>query len=138
MKNRIAILIASVLSLSALAQSPAMKPFEINMDRVRASSFGGNFGTTTTYLIPTLRLRASVAGSVWAQKGGAKSHGKYLVSGADHDVMQGLAKTLQDDLITKMRAAGYTVLTYDDIKSDPDVSSLSADKIDSRYGLPSS
>ena len=34
-----------------------MKAFEINMDRVRVSSFGGNFGTTTTYLIPTLRLR---------------------------------------------------------------------------------
>lgn len=138
MKNRIAMLVASVLSVSVLAQSPGMKPFEINMDRVRVSSFGGNFGTTTTYLIPTLRLRASVAGSVWAQKGGAKSHGKYWVNGADHDVMQGLAKTLQDDLVTKMRAAGYTVLTYDDIKSDPEVASLGADKIDARYGLPSS
>ena len=71
-------------------------------------------------------------------EGGAKSHGTYWVNGADHDMMQGLAKTLQDDLVTKMRAAGYTVLTYDDIKSDPDVASLSADKIDSRYGLPSS
>jgi len=138
MRSRLVFLAASIVTLSALAQSPAMKPFEINMDRVRVSSFGGNFGTTTTHLIPTLRVRASVAGSVWAQKGGAKAHGKYWVDGLDHDVMQGLAKTLQDDLVTKMRAAGYTVLTYDDVKSDPDVASLSADKIDSRYGLPSS
>jgi len=50
-----------------------MKPFEINTDRVRVSSFGGNFGTTMTYLISTLRVRASVAGSVWVQKGGAPS-----------------------------------------------------------------
>lgn len=138
MRNRLVFLAASILTLSALAQSPAMKPFDINMDRVKVSSFGGNFGTTSTYLIPTLRVRASVAGSVWAQKGGAKAHGKYWVDGAEHDLMQGLARTLQDDLVTKMRAAGYTVLTYDDIKSDPEVASLSADKIDSRYGLPSS
>jgi len=138
MRNRLVFLAASIVTLSAVAQSPAMKPFDINMDRVKVSSFGGNFGTTSTYLIPTLRVRASVAGSVWAQKGGAKAHGKYWVDGAEHDLMQGLARTLQDDLVTKMRAAGYTVLTYDDIKSDPDVASLSADKIDSRYGLPSS
>ena len=97
--------VSLALAVSAAAQSPAMKPFEINMDRVRVSSFGGNFGTTMTYLIPTLHVRAPVAGSVWAQKGGAKSHGKYWVNGADHDVMHGLAKTLQDDLVTKMRAA---------------------------------
>lgn len=138
MRNHFVFLAASLLTLSVLAQSPAMKPFDINMERVRVSSFGGNFGTTTTYLIPTLRVRASVAGSVWAQKGGAKAHGKYWVEGADHDLMQGLARTLQDDLVTKMRAAGYTVLTYDDVKSDADVASLTADKIDSRYGLPSS
>ena len=135
MRIRAALLFTSALALSALAQS---KPFEINMDRVKVSSFGGNFGTTTTYLIPTLRLHVSVQGSVWAKSGGAKAHGKYYVAGIDHDMLQGLAKTLQDDLVTKMRAAGYTVLTYDDIKSEPDVTSQSVDKIDSRYGLPTS
>jgi hypothetical protein len=112
-----------------------MKPFEINMDRVRVSSFGGNFGTTDTYLIPTVRLRLSVEGSVWAQKGGAKTHGKYYVIGADHDTMQDFARKLQDDLASKMRAAGYKVMTYDDVKSEPDVASQSHDKFDSRYGL---
>jgi hypothetical protein len=133
-----AILIASAIAASAGAQSPSMKPFEINMDRVKVSAFGGTFGTTTTYLIPTLRLRVSVLGSVWAKSGGAKAHGKYYVAGIDRDMMQGLAKTLQDDLVTKMRAAGYMVLTYDDIKADPDVAGMSLDKIDSRYGLPTS
>jgi hypothetical protein len=122
------------VSLSAAAQ----KPFEINMDRVKVSSFGGNFGGTSTYIVPTLRVRVSVQGSVWAKSGGAKAHGKYFVYGIDHDMLQGLAKTLQDDLVTKLRAAGYTVLTYDDIKSDADVAALSLDTIDSRYGLPTS
>jgi hypothetical protein len=139
MKTRAAAtLFVCLLTLSALAQSPAMKPFEINMDRVRVSSFGGNFGTTDTYLIPTVRVRLSVQGSVWAQKGGAKAHGKYWVFGADHDVMQDVAKKLQDDLASKMRAAGYTVLTYEDVKSEPDVAGQSLDKVDSRYGLPTS
>lgn len=126
------------LSLSAPAQTPAGKPFEINMDRVKVSSFGGNFGGTSTYIVPTVRVRLSVQGSVWAKKGGAKAHGKYFVAGADHDVMQGLAKSLQDDLVTKLRAAGQTVLTYDDLKSEADVASLSLDQPDSRYALPTS
>jgi hypothetical protein len=126
------------IALSASAQSPAVKPFEINMDRVKVSSFGGNFGGTGTYIVPAVRVRVSVQGSVWAKSGGAKAHGKYFVAGIDRDEMQGLAKTLQDDVVTKLRAAGYTVLTYDDIKSDADVSSLSLDKPDSRYGLPTS
>jgi len=132
------ILAVCLITLSAAAQSPAMKPYEINMDRVKVSSFGGNFGGTTTYLIPTLRVRTSVLGSVWSKSGGAKAHGKYYVVGTDHDMMQGLAKTLYDDLLAKMRAAGYTVLTFDDVKSEADVSSQSLDTIDSRYGLPTS
>lgn len=139
MKARVAVVtIACAIAMSAFAQSPAMKPFEINMDRVRVSSFGGNFGGTDTYLIPTVRLRVSVQGSVWAQKGGAKTHGKYFVAGADHDVMQDLAAKLQNDLVTKMRAAGYKVLTYDDVKSEPDVAGQSHDSVDSRYGLHTS
>ncbi len=139
MKARVAVsAIVCAIALSALAQSPAMKPFEINMDRVRVSSFGGNFGGTDTYLIPTLRLRVSVQGSVWAQKGGAKTHGKYYVVGAGHDLMQDLASKLQNDLVTKMRGAGYKVLTYDDVKSEPDVAGQSLDSVDSRYGLHTS
>jgi hypothetical protein len=42
-------------------------------------------GTTTTYLIPTLRIRVSVQGSVWAKNGGAKAHGKYLSRGGAED-----------------------------------------------------
>jgi hypothetical protein len=135
---RLSTAVLFAFALSASAQTPVGKPFEINMDRVKVSSFGGNFGTTTTYIVPTVRVRVSVQGSVWAKSGGAKAHGKYFVTGTEHDMMQGVAKTLQDDLVTKLRAAGYTVLTFDDVKSEADVAALSLDKIDSRYGLPTS
>ena len=35
MRNRLVFLAASIVTLSALAQSPAMKPFDINLDRVK-------------------------------------------------------------------------------------------------------
>ncbi|MCU1349164.1 MAG: hypothetical protein JWO56_2194, partial [Acidobacteria bacterium] len=124
------------MASAALAQSPAMKPFEINQDRVKVTSFGGNLGSSKTYLIPAVNLVISAQGSVWAKSGGAKAHGKYYVDGLKKDLLQGLASKIQDDLITRMRAAGYTVLTYDDVKAEPDVASHGRNRPDARFGLP--
>ena len=121
---------------AVFAQSPAMKPFEVNMDRVKVSAFGGNFATTTTYLIPTVNLQVSVQGSVWAKSNRAKAHAKYYVEGASKVMLQGLAKKIQDDLVARLRGAGYTVLTYDDVKGEPDVASHSRNTIDKRYDVP--
>jgi hypothetical protein len=128
--------VSLALALSATAQSPAMKPFEINMDRVKVSAFGGNFAQTKSYLIPTYTIQVSSLGSVWAKAGRTKAHAKYYVLGLDKALLQSLSKKLQDDLVTKMRAAGYSVLTYDDVKTEPDVASHGLLKTDSRYGLP--
>jgi hypothetical protein len=103
---------------------------------VKVSAFGGNFGTTKTYLIPTVSVVVSARGSVWAKKGGAKAHGKYFVDGLKKPLLQDLARKIQDDLVTRMRAAGYTVLTYDDVKGEPDVASHGLLHADDRYGLP--
>jgi hypothetical protein len=113
-----------------------MKPFEVNMDRVKVSTFGGNFSQPKSYLIPTYTIQVSSLGSVWAKAGRTKAHAKYYVEGLDKALMQGLSTKLQADLVAKMKAAGYPVLTYEDVKSDPDVSSHSLLKIDSRFGLP--
>lgn len=118
------------------AQSAAMKPFELNMDRVKISKFGGNLGDTKTYFVPTYDLVVSMKGSVWAKKGGAQAHGSFFVDGMDADLMRGLATKLYDDLVTRMRAAGYTVLTYDDMKGEPDVVKRGRDKPDARWGFP--
>jgi hypothetical protein len=134
--RKIAFCVSLALAVSMTAQSPSMKPFEINMDRVKVSAFGGNFAQTKTYLIPTYTVQVSSLGSVWAKAGRTKAHAKYYVSGLDKALMQGLSKKLQDDLVAKMRSAGYTVLTYEDVKGEPDVTGHGLLKIDSRYGLP--
>jgi hypothetical protein len=134
------LVLAMAMALSggsaAFAQSAAMKPFEINMARVKVSSFGGNIGASKTYLVPSVNLVVSAMGSVWSKSGGAKAHGKYYVDGLKKDLLQDLATKIQDDLVTRLRAAGYTVLTYDDVKGEPDVASRGRNKADPRFGLP--
>jgi hypothetical protein len=134
--RRLALCVSLALTVSAAAQSPAMKPFELNMDRVKVTTFGGNFAQTKTYLIPTYTIQVSALGSVWAKAGRTKAHAKYYVSGLDKALLQGLSQKLQDDLVAKMRAAGHTVLTYEEMKGEPDVAGHGRLKADERYGLP--
>ena len=92
------------------AQSSAMKPFDLNMDRVKVNTFGGKLGDSRTYFVPSYNLVVSVHGSVWAQKGGAQAHGKFFVEGLTQPLMHALATKLQDDLVTQMLPAAESAL----------------------------
>lgn len=129
-------LVLGFIAVTAAAQSAAMKPFELNMDRVKVKNFGGDFGQSKTYLIPTVNLVVSAKGSVWAKSGGAKTHGKYFVDGLKKPLLQELARKLQDDLVSRLRAGGYTVLTYEDVKGEPDIASHGLNRPDAEWGLP--
>lgn len=111
------------------------KPFELNPDRFQESGVK-TLGKSTTYYIPSVTLLLSVHGEVWAQKKGAQAVGKFFVDGVSKEYAQALAKTLHDDLVTKMRAAGYTVKTFDDMKDDPEVAKRDRLKPNERWGLP--
>src|SRR6185295_10667933 len=78
-----AVCVSLVLTVSSFAQSLAMKPFEVNMDRVKVSTFGGNFAQPKSYLVPTYTVEVSSEGSVWAKAGRTQSHAKYFVDGLD-------------------------------------------------------
>lgn len=117
-------------------------PFQLNPDRIKIASFGGTLvSPTKTYFVPTATIIVSASGSVWAQaKGGggsnAQAHAKFYVRGLDKELLQDLARQVQDDLVTKLRAAGYTVLTYDDLKSHPLIAGHSRDEPDAKWHLP--
>lgn len=137
MRNRlIAVATGLLLATAAVAQSPDMKPFDLNMDRVSVNKFGGKFGEGKTFFVPTVNLVVSVHGSVWAQKGGAQAHAKFHVAGLDRDLMRSLAQKAQQDFVAKLRAAGYKVLTYEDLASDPAVAGRELDKDDADWGFP--
>jgi hypothetical protein len=133
---------ASVLLVaSAISAVAAAAPFELNMERVSSSSFGGSLTSSKTFFIPTVTIMVSAYGSVWAQsKNGsanAQAHGKFYVKGLDKELVQGLAKQLQEDLVAKMRAAGYTVFTYDDLKDLPVIANHGREAGDEKWaGLP--
>ena len=132
------------LLLAALAGNAfaEMKPFELNMDRVEIDA-KKPLGFSETYFIPSANLLITASGDVWAQSkaGGsnAQAHGKYFVKELDRVFVQDLARKVQDDLVTKMRAAGYTVLTYEDLKGEADVAGHSRSGCHVQYqrGVPS-
>lgn len=80
-------------------------------------------------VVPTAYVKLLSEGSVFAAKQGSalstlgggsansvKAKASYQVAGLDKAYVQGLAKQAYDDFVAKLRGAGYTVLTYDDIK----------------------
>lgn len=104
---------------------------------------------SNTVVVPTAYVKLLVDGSVFVSKsgsalqslGGGNSNtvnagAKYQVAGIDEELARSLAKQAYDDFVGQLRAAGYTVLTYDDIKDRDYVRSASRDKGDAKYGLP--
>ncbi|MCA0375973.1 MAG: hypothetical protein LCH84_09935 [Gemmatimonadetes bacterium] len=96
-------------------------------------------------IVPAVILRLSARGSLTVTNQGrffetdgntAKATAKFIVGGLDKAYIQGLAKQLQDDFVARLRSAGYTVLTYDDIKSHAEVTGMKRYKPDEIYGVP--
>ncbi|MDO9453794.1 MAG: hypothetical protein Q7J29_13155 [Stagnimonas sp.] len=102
-----------------------------------------------TVVVPTAYVKFLVDGSIFVAKqtsglltlgGGSgnsvKAKAKYKVAGLDKALAQQIAKRAYDDFVAGLRAAGYTVLTYDDIKSRDYVASASRARADDDWGLP--
>lgn len=91
-------------------------------------------------IVPTATVKLVVSGEVGAfvQRGGnsAKAKSKYVVSGIDKEFAQAMAKKVQDDVITQFRAAGWEVLSYDDIKAEKDVVEEDRLKVDAAWQMP--
>jgi hypothetical protein len=73
---------------------------------------------------------------MFSKGGTAKAHAKYQVAGMDKAYIQDLAKKAQDDLVERLRAAGYTVKTWEDVKNDPEMVKQDRLEIDKDYGMP--
>ena len=113
----------------------------------------GHVGDLADYgkvvVVPTAYVKFLVDGSVFVAKqssgllsmgGGSsnsvKAKAKYKVAGLDKALAQEIAKRAYDDFVAGLRAAGYTVLTYDDIKTRDYVASASRASPDGDWGLP--
>lgn len=101
---------------------------------------------SNTVVVPTVYVKLLVEGSAFvSQQGGyqigkssnaAKASAKYKVNGIDKKLAQEIARQAYDDFIAKLRATGYTVLTYNDIRERDFVKSAEREKMDATWGLP--
>jgi hypothetical protein len=132
------LLLVSFVAMSTSLLRAEMKPFELNMERVKIVDPKGL--AAPTYFVPSANLVVSCYGSVWAQskKGGgnAQAHGKFYVRGLEKPLLQELARKVQDDFVAKLRATGATVLTYDDLKDHPLIAGRGRLSPDTKWGFP--
>jgi hypothetical protein len=101
---------------------------------------------SNTIVVPTAYVKLLVEGSAFvAQQGGyrvgsdansVKASAKYKVIGIDKKLAQDIALQAYDDFVAKLRAAGYTVLTYKDIRNRDFVQAAEREKADANWGLP--
>lgn len=102
-----------------------------------------------TVVVPSAYVKFLVDGKVFVSKQGSalstlgggsansvKASAKYKVNGMDKALAQSIAKQAYDDFVSKLRAAGYTVLTYNDIKDRDFVKGAAREKNDATWGLP--
>lgn len=98
------------------------------------------FRVTDTILIPTVHLRIMTGGSVFATKSSGSStaaaKGTFTVLGLEKDALMTLATELQAKFVARLKADGWKVLTYDDVKGDAETAKLPRRKADGPLGLP--
>lgn len=102
-------------------------------------------------VVPTAYVKILVDGKTFISKQGSalqamasggnansvKASAKYKVVGMDKALAQSIARQAYDDFVKRMRDAGYTVLTYDDIKDRDFVKEVERDTgVDAEWGLP--
>lgn len=102
-----------------------------------------------TVVVPTAYVKFVVDGKVGVSKQGSalstlgggnansvKASAKYHINGLDKPLAQSIAKKAYDDFVVQLRAAGYTVLTYNDIKGRDYMQGIALAKTDAKWGLP--
>lgn len=129
------------LALPAAAQ-PASPALQVPVNVVNPEDL---LDSQKTLVVPTVYLTLLVDGRVAATKqsglfsGGnnsAKAAASYQVEGLDKAYAQQLAQAAYDDVVAQLRGAGYTVLTWADIKDREMVRSLARDTSTGPMGLP--
>lgn len=138
---------AATLAVEASASpAPALPPLSLEVNTGYPEDMA-SYGKVV--VVPTAYVKLLVDGSVFAAKQGSalaamgggstnsvKAKASYTVAGLDKAYAQGLANQAYEDFVAQLRAAGYTVLTYADIKDRDFVAAAARDTGDARWGMP--
>ena len=138
-KTRFAVALAALAAVTtgATAPPPAFSgaAFEINRERVGYGRIK-NCAKSATYLVPTTYLYVTARNQLKAGGGlgNASSKARVFIDGPTKAELQQLAGRLVSEIVGQLRAAGFTVLTYDDVKQD--VAGKARMAANLRYGMP--
>lgn len=129
------------LSATAGVAAPPVGPMPVAVNVVNPEDLG-DYGKTV--VVPTVYLKLLTEGSVFVAKQGGllggnnsvKAKAAHKVVGLDKALARSLAQQAHDDFVARLRAVGYTVLTYDDIKDRDYVQAAERDAGDAAWGLP--
>lgn len=154
-KTLVALGLALAAGLAAVApaqaaDAPAPAPVKVEVNAGYADDL---YDYNGTIVVPTVYVKFLVEGKVFISKQGSalqamasggnansvKASARYKLEGFDKALAQSIAKQAQDDFVKRMREAGFTVLTYDDIKDRElmkDVARVEAKDMDATWGLP--
>lgn len=118
---------------------------EVAVDAIRPE----HLSTGNVLIVPSAYVRLAVSGKVAVSSQGSalrtigggsansvKASAQFNVKGIDKTLAQKIAAAAYDDFVAQLRATGYTVLTYADIKNRDVVKEASRMKPDAEWGLP--
>lgn len=127
-------LLALAITASALpVQAQPAAPFEINPQRVHYMA-ANKCARAGTYIVPSFYLYIEARNRTSAQDKFTRAKARIYVQGLTKSQVQGLARTLYDDFVARLRATGATVLTYDDIRAE--AASFSRKSVNEKFGMP--
>lgn len=146
MKSKSFYQVVALVAVSGLLLNPfTARAVEVKVQVNR----GKSFGDSSVLIVPNVVLKLPVAGKVFVAKQGSalstlgggsansvKASAHYTVTGLEKKFAQELAAKVYDDFVKQLRAAGFTVKTYDDIKDSDVVKNAKMEANDKDWGLP--
>lgn len=136
---------AKVATGAAAASEYKPPKADVVVEVVKADQLREN----VTIIVPSAYVKFPVGGKVSvAEQGSAlstigggnansvKASATFTVKGLDKALAQKIAKAAYDDFVAQLRGAGYTVLTYDDVKDRGEIKDADRESPDRDYGLP--
>ncbi len=117
MKSLSALLFLSVF-LFGNAQAAKLTPNATfsNPDKQLEVKGTDAFKKSNTILVPGIMLHTLVEGRHTQSKGGAHAKAKYALTNLSPQLGEELATEIYNDLVSKLKASGWKVLTYDETK----------------------
>ncbi len=139
-QRAIAAAVMVLAAATASAQWAYYDAFKANPAASLDVSGAKGMAASKRVLVPTVYLRVVTSGSVFVAKqkgsGTASAKATYTVEGHDREALMSLAKKIEADYVSQLKAAGWEVLTYADVADDESVRKMERGRGEGALNFP--